>query len=223
MKNINSSPNINFCPIKVAIVDDHGLMVEGLRRMINDSGRALITASYEKLQQCRDGLDQSRPDVLLLDIDLPDGYGDDFCKEILVKYPDLKIMIITGFDELNIARRALKNGALGYALKNSDSDEILLGIETVAEGKQFLCEKIDIKMRKSRFDEQIFISNREREMLKYLVKGLTSNEIGENMHVCNDTVKGYRKNLMLKLGAKNVADLIFKALEQKLVPKDSAV
>jgi len=206
--------------ITVYIVDDHRLMVEGLRNMINESGIAKVTACFYDLKTCRASLEKERPDVLLLDIDLPDGYGDEFCNEILVRYPSLKIMILTGFEELNIARRSLKSGALGYALKNSMSEEILLGIETVAQGEQFLCEKIDLIMKRHRYDEDIFVTKRERDVLKYMAKGLTSVEIADKMFLSEDTIKGYRKDIMLKLGAKNGVDLIQKANNQKLIPKE---
>jgi DNA-binding NarL/FixJ family response regulator len=188
--------------------------------MIKDSGIAKVGAYFYDLTTCREGLRKGLPDVLLLDIDLPDGYGDEFCVEILRTYPGMKIMILTGFDELNIARRSLKSGALGYALKNSMSEEIMLGIETVNQGETFLCEKIDIMMKKHRYDEEIFITKREKEVLKYMARGYTSNDIANNLFLSEDTIKGYRKDLMLKLNAKNCVDLIQKANEQKLIPRD---
>jgi DNA-binding NarL/FixJ family response regulator len=206
--------------INVYIVDDHHLMVEGLCKMINESGFASVGACFYDLKSCRTGLEKAIPDVLLLDIDLPDGYGDEFCREILEIYPSIKIMILTGFEELNIARRSLKSGALGYALKNSMSEEILLGIETVAQGEKFLCEKIDIMMKKRKNEEEIFITKRERDILKYTAKGLTSAEISDKLFLSEETIKGYRKDIMLKLGAKNGVEMIQKANEQKLIPKD---
>jgi len=206
--------------ITVHYADDHKLVAQSISSTLELSGEVTVSKIYPDLKSIRAGLAEEIPDVLLLDIDLPDGYGDDFCKEILEKYPQLKIMIFTGFDELNIARRSLKNGALGYTLKNSDSEEILLGLKTVAEGEQFICEKIDRMMKKHRYEDHIFVSKREREVLLYLSQGLTTAQTGEKMFISEATVKFHRQTLMLKLGAKNAVDLIQKANDQKLIPKN---
>ena len=101
--------------INLQIVDDHKMVVESLSKQINESGKAQVTGAYYDLASCRKGLESSVPDIMLLDIGLPDGDGVDFCKEITKKYPNLKIIMLTSYKEFSIAKRALHNGAKGLS------------------------------------------------------------------------------------------------------------
>jgi DNA-binding NarL/FixJ family response regulator len=203
--------------INIQIVDDHKLLVEGLCRIINESGIAEISAIYHDLNTCRLGLASACPEVLLLDISLPDGNGVDFCAEIKPLYPDLKIMMLTSYSEFNIAKRSLLNGALGYVLKNAMSEELIAGIEAVSNGETFLCEEIDVLMKKKKKDDLIWLTSREREVLREIADGNTDPEIAEKLFLARDTINGYRKDLLLKFGAKNSVVLVKTAIEQKYI------
>lgn len=203
--------------IKVAIVDDHKLVVESLIHLINASEVAGVTACYKDLNSCRVGLVEGVPDILLLDIALPDGDGVDFCAEIKELYPTLKIIMLTSFKEFNVAKRALHNGANGYILKNAESAEMILGIEVVHSGELFLCDEIDSLLQKNKKEKVIWLSNREKEVLAHVAEGYTTKEIASLLSIDPETVKTYRSNLLLKLDAKNVATLIKKAYEMKLI------
>jgi DNA-binding NarL/FixJ family response regulator len=135
--------------VRVVIVDDHRMVVESLSKLIAESGIAAVTGVYYDLQSCRAGLRDSLPDILLLDIGLPDGDGVDFCAEAIGKYPALKIVMLTTYKEFSIAKRALHNGAMGYILKNAEAEEMLAGIRAVSDGEQFLCEEIDLLLKKN--------------------------------------------------------------------------
>ncbi|MDR2920046.1 MAG: response regulator transcription factor [Tannerella sp.] len=203
--------------IDIQIVDDHKLVVESLSRMIDESGIARVTGKYYDLKSCREGLVKDASDVLLLDIELPDGNGVDFCATLLRDYPGLKIIILTSYKEFNIAKHALHNGALGYVLKNADPEEIFTGIKTVSRGEQFLCEDIDLLLKNKKDTKAIWLTNREKEILKYIAEGCTTKEIADVIFRDMETVKQYRKKLFLKLDAKNMADLIRKGYEMKLI------
>ncbi|MDR0714650.1 MAG: response regulator transcription factor [Bacteroidales bacterium] len=203
--------------ITVQIADDHKMVVESLSRMISESGIARVTGKYYDLNSCRKGLAKETPDVLLLDIELPDGDGVDFCAEAKKNYPQLKIIILTSYKEFNIARHALYNGALGYVLKNADPEEIFAGIETVSRGKQFLCEEIDLLLKERKDTKAIWLTNREKEILKHTADGRTVKETADLIFRDVETVKTCRKNLFLKLEAKNMAELVKKGYEMKLI------
>ena len=192
------------------------MLVEGLTLSINESTIAKVTGASSSLAQCRTALDAELPDVLLLDINLPDGSGVDFCTEIKQKYPGLKILILTTHNEYSITRRVMNNGASGYILKNALSEEVITGIETVMNGKIFLCDEIDVLMKK-RNENPIWLTVREQELLRLIIDGYTNQEIAGKMFLSIETIKTYRKNLLLKLGAKNSMVLVKMALEQKLV------
>lgn len=203
--------------IKLQIVDDHKMVVESLSTLINESGKAKVTNAYFDLKSCREKIAEELPDVLLLDIALPDGDGVDFCREIKKLYPTLKIIMLTTYKEFNIAKRALYNGALGYILKNAESEEMLMGIEKVYQGEQFLCEEIDILLENKKNQDVIWLSNREKEILRYVADGLTTKEVADIISRSTENVRTFRRNLLIKLQAKNVAELIKKGYEMKLI------
>lgn len=202
--------------IRVHIVDDHKMLVEGLRMLINESGTAKVTAVSHDAAQCYRILTSETPDVLLLDINLPDANGVDLCAELKSKYPDLKILALTSYGEYTVVRRMIENGALGYVLKNAMSEEVIAGIEAVASGELFLCHEVDLLMKKQE-NTAIWLTLRERELLKLIVEGYTNPEIAEKIFLSPETIKGYRKNLLFKLGVKNTATLVKLAIEEKLV------
>ena len=202
--------------ITVAIVDDHTFIVEALEKHIGGmEGKQVIDRAFTAAE-CRQMLCRSMPDVLLLDVGLPDGDGIDLCKELLIRYPSLKILILTTYAEIAVITRALDSGATGYILKNSTSEEIDEGISVVAAGKRFLCNKVETLLKKSS-QTRITLTGRERELLKYIVEGKTNSEIADKMCLSYQTVKGYRSNMVFKLNVHNTAGLVKMALEQKLV------
>ena len=203
--------------ISVSIVDDHKMVVEGFRKMINDSNIAKVKEVFYNLKSCEAGLAKSLPDILLLDIGMPDGDGVDFCAKITKIYPELKIIMLTSYKEFNVAKRALHNGALGYVLKNAESEEILAGIETVNCGELFLCEEIDMLLKEKLKEQVVWYSPREREIMQHIADGYTTKEIGNKIFIDEETVKTYRKNILIKIVAKNAFEMVKKACEQNLV------
>jgi DNA-binding NarL/FixJ family response regulator len=200
--------------INVQIIDDHKMLAEGLRRIIDESGIATVTAVYYDLANARKGLLVSRPDVLVLDVSFPNGNGIDFCAEIKHAYPKLKVMMLTGYNEFSIVKRSMKNGAIGYVLKNTTSKEILDCIETVNKGEIFLSKEIDILLNKQPDDTIVWCTAREKEVLKLLAAGLSDPAISEKLFVSRETVKNHRKNLLLKFNARNNVALVKTAIEQ---------
>ncbi len=203
--------------INVQIVDDHKMVVEGLSLIINESGIAKVSATYSCLDDCRKGLAVFRPDVLLLDIIIPDGSGVDFCAEMRAFYPDLKIIMLTTLQEYSIAKRSLQNGALGYVLKNALSEEVVKAIETVYRDEIYLCDEINLLLKLKRKEELILLTPREKEILQFISEGYSTPQISEKMGITIDTVKGYRKNLLFKFKAKNCVVLVRSAMEQRLI------
>lgn len=202
--------------IKVHIIDDHKMLVEGLSVSINESGIARVNGVSYTLAECRKKIAFNAPDVLLLDLNLPDGSGIDFCLEVRQKYPKVKVLVLTTHDEYSVARRVMENGAAGYILKNALSEEVIAGIEIVMNGEIFLCDEVDILMNRKR-EHQIWLTTREQDLLRLIVNGHTNQEIADKLYLSVETIKTYRKNLILKLGAKNSMILVKMAIENKLI------
>jgi|GEM_PF-1070981 len=124
--------------------------------------------------------------------------------------------LLTTHSEYTIVREMLDNGASGYLIKNAMAAEVLAGIQAVYQGEIFLSHEIDVLMKKPAI-QNIWLTLREREMLRLISDGLTNSEIADKLFLSPETIKGYRKNLLLKLGAKNTALLVKMAIEQRLI------
>jgi DNA-binding NarL/FixJ family response regulator len=203
--------------MNIYIVDDHRLVVESLSMMIDASGVARVVGKYNDLASCRRTLARNAEGVLLLDVELPDGNGVDFCMEAVRNYPGLKIVMLTSYREFNIARNALHNGALGYVLKNSDPEEIFAAIEAVSRGERFLCEGIGVLLEDRKDQREVRLTRREAEVLRHTAAGLTARETAERINRNTETVRHHRKNLLLKLGARNMAEVIRLGYEMNLI------
>jgi len=206
----------NFQLIRVAIVDDHKVVAQGFERIINESGVAGVIGKAYSASGCMKLLAECKADVLLLDVALPDGNGIDLFPQIKTLYPDLKVLILTSHSELPIIRRALACGVNGFIMKNTTAEEIIEGIQTVASGKQFLCAETN-KLLQRRDCQTALLSRREQELLRLIVAGKSNIEIADKMCLGYETIKSYRKHLMLKLNTSNTAELVRMALEQKWV------
>jgi DNA-binding NarL/FixJ family response regulator len=202
--------------IKLLIVDDHRILVAGLKKLFENSATVQVTGLAFSGKECRSAIIKELPDVILLDINLPDASGIDLCKEIKSQHPEIKIVALSSFNEYAIVRRMLENGASGYVVKNAMPEEIKMSVEMAANNASFLCEEIDLLMRK-RSKNPIWLTPREKKLLKLIVDGFTNHEIAEKMFLGVETINSYRKNLLIKLGAKNTAILVRMALEEKLV------
>jgi DNA-binding NarL/FixJ family response regulator len=202
--------------INIIIIDDHKVLLEGIEHLINRSGIARVENVGTSATECRTLLECKLPDVLILDVNLPDGDGCDLCAELVQKYPSLKIMMLTTHAEIAVIARALDSGALGYVLKSSSFDEIFEGIYAVSRGNRFLCEEVEVLL-KLPSEKRITLTGRERNVLKLICDGKTYIEIADELRISNQTAKDHRSNLLLKLDARNTAELVKIALDLRLV------
>lgn len=208
--------------IKIAITDDHTIVIEGIKTMLKLSKEIEVVQSFENLKDTFENLD-NMVEVLLLDINLPDGSGIEACKELLKQHSDLKIIALTNFEDSIFIKQILKNGALGYLLKNTSKSELTEAIVQVKKGKRFLPKKIsDILLNDSigLENSSYFIPKltvREKEILALIIKEFTTDEIANELFVSIKTVESHRSNLIQKLGVKNSAGLVRVAFEKGLL------
>ena len=206
----------NFQLIRVAIVDDHTVVAEGFECLINESGVAGVIGKAYSVAGCWKLLTQSEPDVLLLDVSLPDGNGIDLSSQIKTQYPNLKIIILTSHSEVPIIKRALDCGVSGYIMKNATAETIIEGIKTVVSGEKFLCNETK-KMLQRCDNNAVLLSRREQELVRLIITGKSGQEIADSLCLGYETIKSYRKRLMFKMGVSNSAELVRMAMEQKLI------
>lgn len=212
--------------ITVCIVDDHALVIEGLKLLLAsnteievvgtaNSAEELFTIEWEKV-----------PDVFLLDINLPGKNGIETCEDVLKVYPTAKVIAITTHKESSLIKLMLKKGALGYVLKNTESKELVTAIKTVYNGEMYvdaIVNKIligDLSKQTStrKNTDSIFpkFSRREKEVLELILKEYTTGEIAEKLNIGFGTVETHRRNMLVKTGARNTAGLVRIALEYEL-------
>jgi len=202
--------------ITLIIVEDHPVVVEGLQIMFNSSGRYCVEGVAGTGKECLQLLEWFKPDVLLLDINLPDISGIELCKLILNKYPNQKILALTTYNERVFIQQMLDNGAFGYVLKNASSEEIMEGVDEVSKGNKFLCADAENLLKKTH-ENELMITRRESSVLKLLAEGFTNLEIAEKLFISPLTADSHRKNLIVKLQARNTASLIKIASDKGLV------
>ena len=202
--------------IDVMIVDDHAMFSQGLANAVNDSGIAHVSRVFSTLESCRQTLAERRPDVLLLDITLPDGNSISLCEHIIQNYPKIKIIIVTGHDEYSVIKRALESGVDGYLLKSSPIEELIEAIRRVWQGERYISPAVNEIIRRGE-SSAVFLTPVEQNILKMICDGHTNPEIGESLCLSTETVNWYRKRLLAKYGVKNTVSLVSLVLKEKLV------
>lgn len=203
--------------IKVMIVDDHPIVVDGMRQLIEEQADMTVVGTAMSGKECSDMLAVTTPDVLLLDINLPDASGLDICAALHEQMPRLRIIALTGFKEYVYIDGMMQGGASGYLLKNALPDEIAEAVRTVYNGGEYFTEEASAMLRSHREGGNLFLTTRERELLSLVVEGYTNREIADKLFLGVETINSYRKNLLLKLGAKNTAAMVKMAITEKLI------
>lgn len=209
--------------IKIAITDDHKMVLEGIQSMLKASKGIKIVGFYNNGSDTLDGVVKDKPDILLLDINLPDINGIDLCKQLKKDHQNLKIIAISNYDEVSFIRRMLNSGADGYLLKNTDKLELLSAFKTVLNDEQYLQRDIEKKLLNQSIGKKITnsllvkLTRREKEVLQAISEELTTQEISEKLFISPKTVETHRMNIMSKLGAKNSVGIIKAAIENNLL------
>lgn len=209
--------------IKLLIVDDHPLVSDGIRMMLQDVAYIVITATARNGKEALSLLQEEEVTIMLLDISLPDINGLDLCLQIRKKYPSIFILGLTSTNEAGIISSFLKNGGNGYLLKNMERGELLEAIETVLNQKVYLSKAANEKILEqfqniqNAMDSVPILTRREKEILQLVNDGLSSPQIADRLYLSQFTVETHRKNLMQKIGVNNTASLLKKARDLQLL------
>lgn len=212
--------------INLLIADDHQLVIDGLKLMLEDAADMQCIAEANTGIEVLQRLNQIKVDVLLLDINMPEMNGLDCCKRVTAEYPEVKIIILSMLQEANIIKQMLQLGAKGYLLKNAGQEEVLKAIRYIHQGKTFYGEGVmDIVMSSFSQPTEVkktpaalpSLSRREKQVLKLIVNEYTTAEIAKELFISFGTVETHRRNLLAKLKARNTAGLVRIALEYSLL------
>ncbi len=209
--------------ITIAIADDHPVVLNGIRDMLRHYPHIRLGHTYTDGEALLQGLKSSCPDVLLLDIQMPGKTGDELVPILVKTYPELRILILSNFNQMIYIHNMLSNGAAGYLSKNTDQKSIVEAIETVHKGEVYL--KPDVATKLEEFRKQIRwktstkygLTPREKDILRLMLKEYSNREIAEELCISLRTVENYRFNLATKLEVKNTIGLVKRVIELGLL------
>ncbi|MCW3487233.1 response regulator [Chitinophaga nivalis] len=209
--------------IKLAITDDHLLVISGLKAMLAPYPHISVVYESNMAATLLKALDAVHPDVLLLDIQMPEINGVELCKQVHKIHPQVKILAFTNFMESHYVKQMLRNGATGYLLKNTDQQTLIHAIEQVNAGEQFLDSTLKTALLHEMITGQkqtgydIILTRREKEILQLIANEHSNQEIAEMLYISLRTVETHRLNLTQKLGVKNTAGLVKAAMRRGLI------
>jgi DNA-binding NarL/FixJ family response regulator len=209
--------------IKIAIADDHPLVQMGLCHILSNSADMEIIGSYNNGAELLAGIATSQPDVLLLDIQMPGQTGDELAEIISSRYPSVRMLALTNQDNIYYIKAMLHRGATGYILKTAPEEILLDAIRTVHRGEQYLepvlKEKViqDALLAKKQNRSTPVLTRKELQVLQFIARNLTSQEIADLMYISKRTVDNHRMSLLMKLEVKNGAALVKKGLQMGLI------
>lgn len=212
--------------IKVLIADDHKMFADGIESILrNEDNIQVVGICYDGLSVF-DEITEKSPDVILLDISLPGMSGIDVCKRLTGMHPQVRVLAVSMHNESSLVSEILKNGAMGYILKNTGKTELVTAIQRVYEGKSYFSKDVSETIMRGLVQEgeqrrkpepKFLLSEREKEILNLIADQYTTQEIAAKLHVSFKTVEGHRRNLFAKLDVRNAAGLIRVALENNLL------
>ena len=212
--------------VRIAIVDDHVLFRKGLVSLISAQEGFEIVLEASNGQEFLQRIGSLEIDVTLMDIEMPELDGIEATRLLREKAPDIKVVMLSAYEQKSMILHAIDNGACGYLHKSSDPQEFSRAIKTVMELGYYFPQEVSHMLLKGivkqeqfdgSFNAMITLTDREKEVLTLICQELTSAEIGEKLFLSQRTVETYRRNLMEKIGAKNTVGLVLYALKSKLV------
>lgn len=206
--------------IRITIIDDHPIVQEGLKNLLNGQPNFQVLKCYDSGNSAMEGLKSEQVDMILLDINLPDVSGLDLCKKIKSNFPEIGIIALSTHNERAMIMSMLENGARGYVLKNSVGDEIVNAIHNVYDGNKYFCQATRLVIDNAPtedLDKVPLITRREKEVLQLISKGNTTHQIAENLFISVHTVESHRKKLIEKFNANNITSVVRLAAEYNLL------
>ena len=208
--------------LKILLADDHAVILDGLHAMLEGEEDLEVIAAVQNGKEVMRKLEfQPRPDLLVLDINMPEMDGIEVTLKVKELYPEVKILILSMHSRTEFIKKLVHAGADGYILKNSGRQELLNAIRDISSGETYYGREI---MKKG-FTDQFkgtqgnlpSLSDREKSVIKHIASGLATKEIAEEMDISAHTVDSHRKKILHKIGARNTADITRYAIKMGIL------
>lgn len=210
--------------IKIIIADDHQMFIDGIKSLLVSERDMKVTGEALNGKEVLQLLETSAADIVLLDVNMPEMDGIEATKLIRQKYPQVKILMLTMYNNSEFIFGLINAGAAGYILKNTGKAELVTAIKTVHSGKTFYSKDVTetiIQNIGQKPEEQklvaVQLTEREKDVLKLIANEYNTQEIAEKLFISTHTVETHRKNLLSKLHAKNIAGLVKFAVQTGLI------
>jgi DNA-binding NarL/FixJ family response regulator len=213
-------------PIRVLVADDHSVVRQGIRHVLEGAEEFTIVAEAENGNEVAELVAQSKPDVVVLDISMPGLSGIEVTAVLRKRFPKCRVLILSMYDNQEYVLEAVRSGAHGYLLKDTAADDLATAIRSIHSGEAFYSPPIAAKLAaavkgdfsdKDDTGELASLTTREREVLRGIARGLTNKDIATQLGISPRTVETHRESLMRKLGIRHVAGLTKLALETGLI------
>ncbi|MBT1702474.1 response regulator [Chryseosolibacter indicus] len=211
---------------KILIADDHAMVRDGVKNLVSKNAELQVVGEAENGKQAIELFDTLQPDLMILDISMPDMNGMEVSKEILAKNPGANIVVLSMYEDGDYISRCIEYGVKGYVIKNESGSELDYAINSVLQGKNYFSRHVqDVIFRKytesvskkKPKDDLVKLTQREIEIVKLIADGLTSQQMADKLFISPRTVETHRANLMKKLSVKNAVELIKKAQQLELI------
>jgi DNA-binding NarL/FixJ family response regulator len=208
--------------MEVLLVDDHAMVREGLKLILETMPGFHVAGEAEDGRQALDLVERLRPDVVVMDIAMPNLNGLDASRQIRRRFPDVKILILTSHENRQYVTQIVKTGANGCLLKRSAGTELVTALETLREGRSYVSPSVagtlldDYRVRIDRGGEDL-LTEREREIVQLVAEGHTNQGIARKLGISIKTVETHRTNIMDKLGAADRTDLVKYAIRTGMI------
>ncbi len=214
---------------KVMIVDDHSMVREGLKQLLGIDGDIEVIAEASSGLECLQLMEKFSPDIVFMDVKMPGISGIETTRLLCQKYPKVKVIMLTIYDDNQYVTEAIQAGAKGYILKKINREELVKVIFHVMKDEAFLDPTITKRVfdqlkngkKVSQKMEKEQLTQRELEILKGIVEGKTDRGVAESLFISEHTVRSHIKNLYRKLGVTSKAQAVTKALQERIIDKEN--
>lgn len=212
--------------VKIMLVDDHKMIREGIKTYLAEDPKYDIVGEAKNGIDCLNQLENLEVDLILTDLHMPEMDGIELAREVKDKHPEIKLIALTMMGESQHIKQMLAEGALGYLLKNCGETEVKLAIQNVMMGGTYYSPEVtniimnNIRKVKPKSGSNVAmempLTDREKEVLKLILKEYTNQEIADELFISVRTVDAHKRNLLDKTGSKNVAGLVIYAIDRQL-------
>ena len=203
----------------IFIVDDHQMLVDGVKLMIEGNADFFVVGGSTKSVEVLDAIENLKVDILITDVDMPGMSGVELTRAVKNKYPHVKILALSMFGDSAIVVEMIDAGISGYILKNAGKKELIEALNKIVDGQNYFAQDITLQLTKSykRNQEEIKLTDREIEIIRMIEQELSTRDIADQLFISERTVETHRKNILSKTNTHSVVGLLKYAYERKII------